>query len=71
MRALSSRPFCPCKGQPGKLVVISRRVQGHDPAINIDRIVAWLEERPRATTRTSRFAALAPVHDLPAETPAV
>ena len=37
-------------------------------AINIDRIVAWLEERPRATTRTSRFAALAPVHDLPAET---
>jgi hypothetical protein len=31
-------------------------------AINIDRIVAWLEERPRATTRTSRFAALAPVH---------
>ncbi len=40
-------------------------------AINMDRIVAWLEERPRATTRTSRFAALAPVHDLPAETPAV
>jgi transposase len=40
-------------------------------AINIDRIVAWLEERPRATTRTSRFAALAPVPDLPSETPAV
>jgi transposase len=40
-------------------------------AIKIDRIVAWLEEQPRATTRTSRFAALAPVHDLPAETPAV
>ena len=40
-------------------------------AINIDRIVAWLEERPRATTRTSRFAALAPVHDLPSETPSV
>ena len=40
-------------------------------AINIDRIVAWLEERPRATTRTSRFAALAPVHDLPSEPPAV
>jgi len=40
-------------------------------AINIDRIVAWLEERPRATTRTSRFAALAPVHDLPSETPTV
>jgi transposase len=40
-------------------------------AINIDRIVAWLEERPRATTRTSRFAALAPVHALPSESPAV
>ena len=40
-------------------------------AINIDPIVAWLEERPRATTRTSRFAALAPVHDLPSETPSV
>jgi transposase len=40
-------------------------------AINIDRIVAWLEERPRATTRTSRFAALAPEHDLPSATPAV
>jgi transposase len=40
-------------------------------AINIDRIVAWLAERPRAKTRTSRFAALAPVHDLPSELPAV
>jgi Transposase DDE domain len=40
-------------------------------AINIDRIVAWLDERPRAKTRTSRFAALAPVHDLPLETPSV
>ena len=40
-------------------------------AINIDRIVAWLEERPRATTRTSRFAALAPVHDLPSEAPSI
>src|SRR5437867_13184592 len=29
-------------------------------AINIDRIVAWLDERPRAMTRISRFAALAP-----------
>jgi transposase len=29
-------------------------------AINVDRIVAWLDERPRAKTRTSRFAALAP-----------
>src|SRR5499426_3446092 len=40
-------------------------------AINIDRLVAWLEERPRAKTRTSRFAALAPVHDLSSETPSV
>jgi transposase len=40
-------------------------------AINIDRIVAWLDERPRAKTRTSRFAALAPVHDMPLETPSV
>jgi transposase len=30
-------------------------------AINVDRIVAWLDERPRAKTRTSRFAALAPI----------
>ena len=40
-------------------------------AINIDRIVAWFEERPRATTRTSRFAALAPGYDLPSEPPSV
>ena len=31
-------------------------------AINVERIVAWFDERPRATTRTSRFAALAPDH---------
>jgi transposase len=31
-------------------------------AINIDRIVAWLDERPRAMTRLSRFAALAPAN---------
>ena len=37
-------------------------------AINIDRIVAWLDERPRAKTRTSRFAALAPACTLPAGT---
>jgi transposase len=29
-------------------------------AMNVDRSVAWLNERPRAKTRTSRFAALAP-----------
>ena len=29
-------------------------------AINIDRIVAWLDNIPREKTRTSRFAALAP-----------
>src|SRR5215813_8802166 len=40
-------------------------------AIPIDRLVAWLEERPRAKTRTSRFAALAPVHDLSSENPSV
>jgi transposase len=33
-------------------------------AINVDRIVAWLGERPRAKTRTSRFTALAPVSTL-------
>jgi transposase len=37
-------------------------------AINIDRIVAWLNERPRAQTRTSRFAALAPAGVPPCET---
>ena len=37
-------------------------------AINIDRIVAWLDERPRAMTRLSRFAALAPANaDHPGE----
>jgi transposase len=34
-------------------------------AINIDRTVAWLDKRPRAATRTSRFAALAPACGLP------
>jgi transposase len=29
-------------------------------ALNIDRLVAWLQNLPRAKTRTSRFAALAP-----------
>jgi transposase len=33
-------------------------------AINIDRLVAWLDQRPRAQTRTSRFAALAPANAL-------
>ena len=40
-------------------------------SINIDRIVAWLEERPRAKTRMSRFAALVPVHALTSAPPAV
>ena len=31
-------------------------------AINVDRLVAWFTGQPRATTRTSRFAALAPKH---------
>jgi transposase len=30
-------------------------------AINLDRIVAWLEDISRALTRTTRFAALTPV----------
>ena len=30
-------------------------------AINVDRLVAWFDGRPRAPTRLSRFAALAPV----------
>ncbi len=34
-------------------------------AINIDRIVAWLDKRPRAMTRISRFAALAPANAYP------
>ena len=34
-------------------------------AINIDRLVAWLDERPRAKTRPSRFAALAPACTIP------
>jgi len=38
-------------------------------AINIDRLVAWLDARPRAKTRTSRFAALAPAGARPAGTP--
>jgi hypothetical protein len=39
-------------------------------AINVDRLVAWLEECPRAKTRPSRFAALAPASAIPAGTPA-
>jgi transposase len=34
-------------------------------ALNIDRLVAWLDERPRAATRASRFAALAPACSMP------
>jgi transposase len=30
-------------------------------AINVDRLIAWLDGSPRAKTRTSRFAALVPV----------
>jgi len=36
-------------------------------AINLDRLVAWLDGRPRAQTRTSRFAALAPAAAIPCE----
>ena len=31
-------------------------------AINVNRLVDWFDGRPRATTRTSRFASLAPPH---------
>jgi transposase len=34
-------------------------------AMNVERIVAWLNERPRAKTRTSRVAALAPACGMP------
>jgi transposase len=40
-------------------------------AMNVDRIVAWLDERPRAKTRTSRFAALAPAGSLPSDAPSL
>jgi transposase len=40
-------------------------------AMNVDRIVAWLDERPQAKTRISRFAALAPTCFIPPETPSV
>jgi transposase len=30
-------------------------------AINLDRLVAWFDDIPRGTTRTSRLVALAPV----------
>jgi transposase len=40
-------------------------------AINMDRLVAWFDERPRAKTRTSRFAGLAPACGRPRDTPAV
>jgi Transposase DDE domain len=38
-------------------------------AMNVDRIVAWLDERPRAKTRTSRFATLAPACGVPEDAP--
>jgi transposase len=40
-------------------------------AMNVDRIVAWLDERPRAKTRTSRFAALAPACGIPEDAPSI
>jgi transposase len=39
-------------------------------AINLERLVAWFDERPRAQTRTSPFAALAPACGRPRPTPA-
>jgi transposase len=40
-------------------------------AMHVDRIVAWLDERPRAKTRTSRFAALAPACGIPEDAPSI
>jgi transposase len=40
-------------------------------AMKVDRIVAWLDERPRAKTRTSRFAALAPASRIPEDAPSI
>jgi hypothetical protein len=40
-------------------------------AMHVDRGVAWLAERPRAQTRISRFAALAPACGLPSDAPSL
>ena len=40
-------------------------------AMNIDRIIAWLDERPRAKARTSRVAALAPACRLSSDAPSL
>jgi transposase len=40
-------------------------------AMNVDRIVAWLNERPRARTRTSRFVVLAPACGMPEDAPSI
>jgi hypothetical protein len=43
MRALSSRPFCPCDSRPGEPVVFIRRVQVHGPTPRCQRIgvISW------------------------------
>jgi hypothetical protein len=38
---------------------------------HVDRMVAWLKERPRAKTRTSRVAALAPTCGMPSDAHAI
>jgi hypothetical protein len=40
-------------------------------AMPVDRSVAWLDARPRAKTRTSRVAALAPACRLPSDAPSL
>jgi transposase len=40
-------------------------------AMHVDRIVAWLDERPRGKTRTSRVAMLAPACGRPEDAPAI
>jgi hypothetical protein len=40
-------------------------------AMNVERMVAWFSEHPRAKTRTSRFAALAPAYGMPEDAPSI
>src|SRR5262249_22873886 len=45
MRALSSRPFCPREGRPGKPVVIIRSVQVHGPGVSHPKDTNQLKEK--------------------------
>jgi hypothetical protein len=39
--------------------------------MNVVRMMAWLDERLRAKTRTSRVAALAPACGMPEDAPSI